>query len=386
MAIPTLPNDNTQETATQTIKNESAEWGNELIPPEGHDKVGIRVFEVLEEVLDDKESRGLAKKWTRNYELTRNKHWKKRSTARVSLVSANLIFAHRTRTINLLTDNNPTFNVRKYGRVGEDSNVYQSLLHTTEFWWTDTEQQHVFELSVNNGETYGCTIEKVRFNPDLESGLGEAETELVDPFYFGMYPTNTLENQKAMANLHYYPMTVREARRMWPDMADEIKSDKEILKSIGDDREEMTNTEGKGGWISSVSNVLKNFVSNSDRTDADDGEEKTLIVECWVKDYTMVKEEVEIWEDMIDPSGVLVIDPETNAPVQELKGVEINEHPKYPGHVRCIWACNGGQTILDDRGNPSINPNLDQEKAVQTYLYDKFPFTLTQSISDTTDP
>lgn len=361
------------------------DWGNELVPPEGHEKVGVRVFEILEEILADKEGRDLPRKWTRNYELTRNKHWKRKSTQKVSLVSANLVFKHRQRTVNLLTDNNPTFNVRKYGRVGENTDVYSSLLHTCEFWWGDTEQQHVFELSVTNGETYGCTIEKVRFNSELEHGLGEVETELVDPFYFGIYPVDTIDNQKGLANLHFYPMTVRDARRMWPEYAEEIKSDTDVLDELGDDREQIAAGRKSDGWVSSISNVLRNFISNAERTE-DEGGDKTLIVEAWVKDYTMVEEMVPIIEPVLDHRGTPILNPDTGEPEVEQTGTEIREYPKYPGHIRCIWVCNGGRLVLEDRPNPSINPDIPLELAAETYLFDKFPFSLTQSVSDTTDP
>jgi hypothetical protein len=263
----------------------------------------------------------------------------------------------------LLTDNNPTFNIRKFGREGENNQIYENLLHTCEFWWRDSEQQPVLEQSVLNGETYGCTIEKVIFNPELEHGFGEAETELVDPYYFGVYPTNERDNQKAEANLHFYPMTVRKAKRMWPDMADKIVSD----------------------ILGTISSVIKTFTTDADKNRRDD-DAKTLIVECWVKDYTIetVKEEIEI--PVIDESSEQpVINPENNQPLTEIAIEEVTR-PKYPGNIRVVTACNAGEVILEDRGNPNINPDIPQEQAMQTYLWDKFPFTLTQSVTDTTDP
>jgi len=179
-------------------------------------------------------------------------------------------------------------------------------------------------------------------------------------------------------------MPVREARRLWPDQADKIKSNREVLDALGDDREEMATGRGKTGWISSVSNVLKNFISDSDQQN--DREDKTLIIEAWVKDYSMVREEEEIYEPVVDGQGTQVMDPETGEPMVEFAGTEIREFPKYPGHIRCIWVCNGGDVVLEDRPNPSINPELDLESAAQTYLFDHYPFTMTQSISDNTDP
>ena len=53
------------------------------------------------------------------YELGKNKHWRG-SGGNMNLVSANLLHAHRTRTVNLLTDNNPTFNVKRV-QITDDS-------------------------------------------------------------------------------------------------------------------------------------------------------------------------------------------------------------------------------------------------------------------------
>lgn len=365
----------------ETIK-ESAE----LLPPEGHKDVGTRVFEILGEIVADKESRSLPKKWSRNYELSRNKHWRAKSTKKVALVSANLLHTHRSRTVNLLTDNNPTFNIRKIGRNKENEPIFESLLKTAEFWWRDQEQQHVLEKSVTNGETYGVTVEKVHFDPNLEFGIGEVKTDLIDPFYFGVYPVNKTDNQEADANLHYYPMTVRQARRMWPDKAREIKGDLELINDLGDDRHEIAGDRKAAGYLSTFGSAIKNMISPSDKGKGE-GEEEVLIVECWVKDYTMITEEEPVMEPVIEETtGEPAVDLITGEPIMEQTGTRVVTYPKYPGHIRCVTCCNGGQTILGDRGNPSINPLLPPELARQTYLFDKFPFSMTQSITDTTDP
>jgi hypothetical protein len=358
----------------------------EVLPPEGTEDVGRSVFELLETVVSDKDARNLPKKWTRNYELTRGKHWKRKPNKKVSLISANVIHTHRGRTVNLLTDNNPTFNIRKFGRQGEGE-VYEALLHTCEFWWNDQEQQPILEQSVLNGETYGCTIEKIVFNSELEHGFGEVETELVDPFYFGIYPTNEKDNQKAEANLHFYPMTVRKAKRMWPDMADQIVSDKEVLESLGDDREEMATGKSDRGFLGTISSVIKTFTTDADKQRRDD-DAKTLIVECWVRDYSTETVEEEILGDVIDEStGQPIEDPDNSGQVlQEVIETREVTRPKYPGNIRVVTACNAGKVVLEDMGNPNINPLLPQDQAMQTYLWDKFPFTLTQSVTDTTDP
>jgi hypothetical protein len=168
----------------------------ELFPEHGNSKVGYKVFIILAEIIQDKTNLGLPAKWNRNYELSRNKHWAQTSS-KISLMTANLLFTHRQRTVNMLTDNNPTFNIVKRGNPDEvqDESVYDNLLHIAEFWWGDTEQQAILEQSVINGETYGCAIEKVIFNPDLEFNLGEVETEIVDSYHFGFYPVKSKDIQ-----------------------------------------------------------------------------------------------------------------------------------------------------------------------------------------------
>ena len=85
--------------------------------------------------------------------------------------------------------------------------------------------------------------------------------------------------------------------------------------------------------------------------------DELLIVEAWTKDYTMLKDEE-----------------------------ENEKQSKYPGYIRCVQTCCGGEVILSDKTNPSINPDLDIEQAQKTYLFDKFPFTLTPSITDPVNP
>jgi hypothetical protein len=180
-------------------------------------------------------------------------------------------------------------------------------------------------------------------------------------------------------------MPVREARRLWPGKAKHIQSDQDILNELGDDREEMAEGRAKGGFLGTISSVIKHFKADADNQSGD--EQQTLIVEAWVKDYTMERYTEPIIEPVRDPvSGEVVLDPLTDEPKVEVVGEREFEYPKYPGNIRMVTCCNGGKVVLDDAPNPSINPDLERERAMQTFLYDKFPFTMTQSITDTTDP
>lgn len=327
-----------------------------VIPPEDHKDVGKEIFRILAIVVADKVKLGLHDRWMRNYELRKNQHWRtstKKSS--VPLVTANLIYTHIQRTVNMLTDNNPTFNVAQIGRASEEEKeLFLDLQHTAEYWWNEQEQQDVLETSLLNGEEYGITIEKVHFNPDLEGGFGEIETTVVDPFHFGFYPVKMRDPkdiQKCEAVLHYYPKSVRELRIKCPNKAKEIKSDDELIKEIGDERREIASSDSNktSSLLISIANAVKHLINYSFDTSREEEEEETLVCEMWVRDRTE--------------------DKDGNA--------------KYPGNIRCILACSGGNVVLEDKPNPSINPQLSPEQASKTYLWDKYPFSASVSVKDT---
>lgn len=101
-----------EETSTLSIQDGS----NELLPPKDNVKVGRAVFQLLEQILQYKADQGLPAKWHRCYELSKGKHWRK-ETRKATLVTANLLFTHRQRTVAMLTDNNPTFNATQSGEL-----------------------------------------------------------------------------------------------------------------------------------------------------------------------------------------------------------------------------------------------------------------------------
>jgi hypothetical protein len=346
-----------------------------LIPPEGDKNVGKRVFEVLAAVLADKENLGLPKLWSRHYKLRRNKHWKDERSS-VPLISANLIYTHVQRSVNSLTDNNPIFNVvNMYAGDNEaEKSISTDLQRAAEDWWMDNEQQDKLESSVLNGEMYGICIEKVIFNSELSAGLGDVETRIVDPFHFGWYPVkmadlSDLQGREAV--LEFYVKSCRELAAKYPQFADKIKPDTDVLNELNDDRREI-NSDTKSGSannvlllvIQSVVRAVGSLFKSSSISELDNDE--TVVCEMWVRDKTTINDG--------DPQK----DQETGKITQATK-------PKYTGEIRYILACSGGQVVLEDKDNPNINPVLDQEKARHTYLYSRFPYVAANSIKDTSN-
>ncbi len=341
---------------------------DDLLPPEGDEKVGAKVFEILSEIIKDKDRLGLMPKWRRGYELRKNYHWRSKSTPKVPLVSVNLVGVHIQRTANTLTDNNPTFNVVQTTQIEDPQKEGLNLLQKAcEHWWNETEQQDSYEESIINGECYGITIEKSVFNAELEDGLGEAETIVVDPFNFGVYPVkwkNPKDLQKCLAVLHFYPLTVREIRMKWGKKADKVKPDSEFINDLGDERREINAQQGTGqrakNMLVSVLNTVRNLINIG--TSEEEKNDEALVIECWCKDYSEEKDGEAETDEM---------------------GIETQKYkPKYPGNIRMVVVTNGGEIVLEDIPNPNINENLDDEQARLTYLYSRYPFSAANSSKD----
>jgi len=356
--------------APRTVEN----WRQrteELVPKEGDESVGRACWEMLDQVIRYKISIGLHAQMKKFYSLRKNVHFKGEMKGS-GLVSANMLGTIHERTVNLLTDNNPTFEASKTGEAAEGENV-DIILHASDHWWSESEQQSLLEESISNGELYGLTFEKGVWNAKLNYPLGDFETIVIDPIYCGLYPTRSKEVEKAQAILHYEPVSVWELKRRFPKFADKIQADNEYIKELGDDRRTVTGDSGKsGGWKSVVSGIVRSIGGLAGVTESDESQE-TLLLEVWVKDYTRVKR--------VDRKPIM--DDQQRETGQDEEVETENLVFKYPGCIRRIRSCNGGELVLDDTPNPCINPQLDPEVAQKTYLYDNFPFSKTQSVKDT---
>lgn len=366
----------------EPIQPEEKQLNTCIIPPAGHDLVGHWCFNTLAEIIRDKDKKKLPQKWFRNYELYRARHWKSQGAGKLSTV--NLIWNYITRTVNLLTDNNPTFDI-----AAEDDDLAVKIHKAARYWWNEEEQQDVFEDSVEMAEINGCVIEKVIFSPSLKNGFGEVDTITIDPHNFGFWPLNEKRPKKWEAALHYYTIPVNQARRMWPSMADYIKADYHWRKDLGEGRREIfggSTSESKGAkeygdW--GVDHAT--FTGNIESIGKIMGDkENVLILEFWVKDYSLkdvlVQPATEIYEEIVNEFG------EVEAIVTGYTEEVWEKQPKYPGNIRCVTCCNGGDIVLSDRPNPSINPMLPPDLASMTYLFSRFPFSMTSSNKDIVSP
>lgn len=349
---------------------------NSLLPPEKDPTVGHVAFGILERIIRDKDRKRLPQKWHRNYEMYRNHHWRSGASAPIPLASISLVNSHIERTVNLLTDNNPTFDV-----IGENDDIADRLHKMARYWWNETEQQDIYGDSVKMAEVHGATIEKVIFNPALNNGLGEVETIIVDPHNFGFWPLNEKRVEKWEVAAHYYTMPVNQARRKWPEFKEQIKPDAIWKQHLGEKRREIVGGTirpippgGVGGdWARDHAVMHGNPAVMRVMGRGDE----VLILELWVKDYTLIELEAQ--------PATVELDLESGVAMTTQPAI-IEKKPKYPGFVRVVTCCNGGDLVLSDRQNPNINPMLPEEQVSMTFLWNRFPFSLTPSTKDPVSP
>jgi hypothetical protein len=322
----------------------------ELLPPAGTEGVGIGIAQMLEQIFSYRDEIRLAERCVRYYKLRRNEHWKYNNKD-LNLLSANLLGSHHQKTCNMLTDNNPTFNAVPGGQLGENAQEQLSLLeNVTDAWWVDTEQQSNFEESVHVGELYGTVAEQVFYDVNQNFPLGEIDTKTIDPLYVSLYPPKCRTVDEAEAILTWYPMSVRKARREWPEVAAKLVGDMSLLDDIGDDRDEDSNHIKKS--TQSVISGITKWLTRSDKSASTTDDDDLFVVECWVKDYSTYD------------SG----------------------EPVYPGNIRRIRVANGGNVVLDDEFNPSLNPEIGPDLMMENYLFNRFPFSYIQPVTDPSSP
>lgn len=364
--------------ALKTPNTESFSDGT--IPAEGTPKLGEFLYKKFIIAKKEKDRLNFHAKWMRNFELKRGRHFKT-TNSKWPLVPVNIFYVAVARTKAHLTDSKPRFEIVAHDQDSQDQvSVIQGAAET---WYRRTKQLKKHSDSIDNGETYGTTIEKMIFDPDLEGGLGDIDTVVVDPFKIFPWP-GIREIQKMPFFFEIEILEIDEIRRRWPETGKDVKPDKQFSAEIaGEDRETI-----KAGTLANhrTQDNLPNNFAPSGGNPSKTGINRAMIIECWMKDYTM--------EDVIEERPILIPDQDPDSPtfgqtVPDPSGaveeVVVGEQAKYPGFIRVAHIANDGKVTLDDLMNQSINPNLPREQTADTYLFDKYPYLKTESNADTTN-
>ncbi len=364
---------------------------DELLPPKGHEDVAGVLFDIANETVDYKESLDKPNKWTRYYEVWDNRHWDY-DRDEDDLPTTNLVQTHIRKRVNHITNNSPTFDTILSGDgQGITKDDLKIIAKTATNWWKETEQQSVFEESVQTGDIYGSVSEWLSFDKLYNLPSGEVVVETVDPFYYSLYPIKERRIERALAVIRFWPIPVIEARRRWPKFKDELISDSTFINKINDERE-PEEVRGSGGLQQVTYNDSTRYLTGSTKNSKD---ENILLLLAWVKDYSrrepILPPEPEI---IIDDFGREIImeveiDPEKEYDSPEWVQAMIDDDgtvPVYTGNIRRVITTANQNIVLEDEDNPAINPTLPLEQQQWSYCYDRFPVTHTQANTDAYSP
>ena len=350
-------------------------------PPEGSPEVGRWVWEKYLVMRNHRDRQGLPEVWSHNHELYRGRFFKNKS--KWSQVLVNLVW----KTINALkshmTDNRPKCSILPRGETPEQ--VAKAWQARYDAWWMSTRQQYHLQESVGRSELYGYQVDQMLFNPDLEGGLGEVETRRIDTYGFLTWPGH-MDIQTAPMVCVLEPMELGDIYRLWPESEGKVSVESEYSELLpGSDNRWVRANRSRQlrpiGLVSgfSVPEGMESPAAEGGRY----GVQRALVIKMWCRDDSTTWVDPETFEPAKKGEAIVkpMIDPATGLQLG-VRLVMPEEVKKYPGGIRFIAVTNKGKLVLEDRPNPSINPNLPRQVACETYLWDKFPFIKRLSYSD----
>ena len=341
------------------------EWDLTNPPPDGHRDVAAWAYGLFEVAYYERERLGLEPRWMLNYKLYRGRHFDNFKDVS-QMVELNLFFANVERTRANITARNPSFEVidMSYGDEGSEFDAARLLTAHGRKWWQDTKQRKKLASTALVNEIYGVTVEKAYWNAEAK----QPDIGVIDPFSFfpapGYYEDISLD---APYVCHAYPDTVEAIEKAYG--VDGVNPS-DVYSILGEEREESRRVPHGMSDLSTARHYGSNITSLSRAGGGANNfrERRCLVVEVWVRDYTI--EEID---------QVVAVDTET--------GIEITKKVKrlkYPGGVRVITVTNNGELLLSDVANPNINAMIDRRLTKPTYLYNRFPFAKANSYEDST--
>lgn len=347
-------------------------------PPEGHKDVGTWAWQLFDTARRERDRLQLPERWLANYTLYRGDHWQvAKGKKNKSKVTLNLFFANVERTKANITARNPLAEVVDLD--GKKDDAEGALTARIKQWWKDTNQKTKLATSALKMEKYGITIEKACF----DTNKGQAEIVVTDCYAFFPAPGNWEDIATDPPYVCFaYPENVSAIERMFKIKG--VQAD-DVYSLFGEQREDKRPVPGGPMEDAVRYDGTVNKVTQKALVSTELRESRALVVEIWVRDYSTEKvtEDVEVG-----------IDESTGEPIIEAQETG-EERAKYPGNIRVITLtksgqkgnedATGGPVVLADKPNPNINPNLPEEAARESYLFDRFPFYKVNSYEDTTN-
>lgn len=349
---------------------ENTEWNLANLPPKGHKDVSYFAWELFETARLERDRQNLRDRWKANDKLRRGDPslGKVRNKKRKGgFTPVNLYFANVERTVSVVTSQDPVAEVIDLTGQSKKEEPASDLLLTAKLrkWWKDTNQKKKLKTSALNMETYGITVEHPFWDPDNK----KPNVSVVDCYSFFPAPGNY---EDISADCPYicnaYPELIEGVEAQFH--VEGVLAD-DIYNILGEDREEhrimAADNELQPSYTGSFSPVVQRSEKGTDIR-----QNRALVVQVWIRDYTRETITVDVKTDELDEQG--------NPRIAQEKV----EQFKYPGNIRVITITNMGHLLLADTPNPNINPKLPREIAQKTHAWNHIPFYKSNSYEDTT--
>lgn len=250
-----------------------------------------KLRDIVDKIYNSEENRDMRKKWSRHMKEFTG-HWWKESDLKPddSRVFVNWLFSTIQQIAPLITDQRPEWNIiARFPFMQRIADIYSNAL---QYLWDSLEMDQKLIEAVYSSLLTSRGIFKVYFDPDAD----EIAVDVVDPNELVIPPGYT-DEWKMPWLCHRRRMPLGETKKMFPDMAKDIKPD------------EYESSEDSG---------------IHDRHDIEMNEKFVTVYELWMRDSS-----IEEYEEQDDEGN----------PVKK-------ERQKYP-NGRIVWFTKGGVKLSD---------------------------------------
>jgi hypothetical protein len=360
----------------------SDKWTLKNLPPKGDPDVGEFANLLFEAARLERERLNVTDRFLVNFALYKGKSVSQQQSGRKGYVNQsrgvttiNLYFSNVERTVQNITSRNPTGEVVDMDGFKDDAQNILSM--ELKKWWKDTDQQQLTKLSAKTMEIYGIIPEK----PSWDKNSKSPAIDSMDPFAFFPCPGNwegdEINTKCPYIGYAYLEFVSEIEGTVWPDHPDGVKDiqPSEAYDLMGGIREKYSRIPQTN--IPSIGNYADPMTvrTNSDSEKIQEKKlDRCLVIELWCRDNSTKTVKTE--EPLFDDQGNPVLD-ENQVPQVKVTSTVT---PVYRDGIRKITFTKSkakdnksGWEVLDDCENPNINPELDTEKAINTYPWGRLP-------------
>lgn len=293
---------------TQSDINSNPAPNPEVVPNQS--KGSIADVQLVQKLLSEGRTarRNFDKDWEKYRAYEKGNQWdkSKRPEYRAS-IPFNIIRSAIQTQIPILTDSRPTFTLS--GKQPNDHKFAEALNDYVESWWRKNEMSLTIVDVLTDTMIPGTGILKVKWNQDLEEGLGDVDVELIDPedIFVNSMARDFSQAKGCKFVVHKTRRTVGEMKRKFPKKAHLIKTD-------SDQQSDTLASRTFTGDVTLVSPIdQKPTIEQEPTRPTGKDDDVVEVAECWIFDETVKelkttaegKEEKKVFKKVY-PNGKLI--------------------------------------------------------------------------------